>query len=84
MEMYHWFAYADKYYDVWSNPAYTQFLQNDKPNLRVIAMGNFAEGDKAPEYEEGTAFYNKFEKYVAPVTNGIFSFLDKCRDVIGL
>ena len=47
-------------------------------------MGNFAEGDKAPEYEEGTAFYNKFEKYVAPVTNGIFSFLDKCRDIIGL
>lgn len=84
MEMYNWFAYTDEYYDVWSNPAYTQFLQNDKPNLRVIAMGNFAQGDKVPEYEEGDAFYNKFEKYVAPVTNGIFSFLDKCRDVIGL
>ena len=84
MEMYNWFAYTDEYYDVWSNPAYTQFLQNDKPNLRVIAMGNFAEGDKAPEYEAGDAFYNKFEKYVMPVTNGIFSFLDKCRDFVGL
>ncbi len=83
-EMYNWFAYADEYYDVWSNPAYPQFLQNDKPNLRVIAMGNFADGEKAPEYEPGDSFYDKFEKYVAPVTDKLFSFLDKCRDVIGL
>lgn len=84
MEMYYWFMYADEYYDVWSNPAYTQFLQNDKPNLRVIPMGNFAEGDVAPEFEEGDSFYDKFEKYVAPVTNEIFSFLDMCREKIGL
>lgn len=84
MEMYHWFMYADEYYDVWSNPAYTQFLQNDKPNLRVIPMGNFAQGAVAPEFEEGDSFYNKFEKYVAPVTNEIFSFLDMCREKIGL
>ena len=84
MEMYNWFAYADEYYDVWSNPAYTQFLQNDKPNLRMIPMGNFAEGAVAPEFEEGDSYYNKFEKYVMPVTDGIFSFLDKCRAVIGL
>lgn len=84
MEMYHWFMYADEYYDVWSNPAYTQFLQNDKPNLRVIPMGNFAQGAVAPEFEEGDSYYNKFEKYVAPVTNEIFSFLDMCREKIGL
>lgn len=84
MEMYYWFMYADEYYDVWSNPAYTQFIQNDKPNLRVIPMGNFAEGDVAPEFEEGDSFYNKFEKYVAPVTDRIFSVLDKCREWVGL
>lgn len=84
MEMYYWFMYSDESYNVWSNPKYTQFLQNDKPNLRVIPMGNFAEGASAPEYEEGDAFYNKFEKYVAPVTDKIFSVLDKCREVIGL
>lgn len=84
MEMYNWFMYTDEYYSVWSNPAYTQFLQNDKPNLRVIAMGNFAKGASAPEYEQGDAFYNKFEKYVAPITDGVFSFLDKCRDIVGL
>lgn len=84
MEMYYWFMYADEYYDVWSNPAYTQFLQNDKPNLRMFPMGNFAEGAVAPEYEEGDSFYNKFEKYVMPVTDRIFAVLDKCREVIGL
>ena len=84
MEMYYWFMYADEYYDVWSNPAYTQFLQNDKPNLRMFPMGNVAEGAVAPEYEEGDSFYNKFEKYVMPVTDRIFAVLDKCREVIGL
>ena len=84
MEMYYWFMYSDEYYDVWSNPAYTQFLQNDKPNLRMIPMGNFAEGAVAPEYGEGDSFYDKFEKYVMPVTDTIFSVLDKCRAVIGL
>lgn len=84
MEMYYWFMYADEYYDVWSNPAYTQFLQNDKPNLRVIPMGNFADGAVAPEFEEGDSFYNKFEKYVAPVTDKLFSLLDKCREWVGL
>lgn len=84
MEMYYWFMYSDEYYDVWSNPMYTQFLQNDKPNLRVIPMGNFAAGATAPEYEEGDSFYNKFEKYVAPVTDRVFAFLDKCREAAGL
>ena len=84
MEMYYWFMYADECYNVWSNPMYTQFLQNDKPNLRVIPMGNFAEGAVAPEYEEGDALYNKLEKYVFPVTDKIFSALDKCRAVFGL
>lgn len=84
MEMYYWFMYSDEYYDVWSNPAYTQFLQNDKPNLRMFPMGNFAEGAVAPEYGEGDSFYDKFEKYVMPVTDAVFSVLDKCRAVIGL
>lgn len=84
MEMYYWFMYTDEYYDVWSNPMYTQFLQNDKPNLRMIPMGNFAEGDKAPEFEEGDSYYDKFEKYVLPVTDKVFSFLDECREFVGL
>lgn len=84
MEMYYWFMYSDEHYNVWSNPMYTQFLQNDKPNLRVIPMGNFAKGAVAPEYAEGDSFYDKFETYVMPVTDGIFGFLDKCRDFIGL
>lgn len=84
MEMYYWFMYSDEYYDVWSSPMYTQFLQNDKPNLRVIPMGNFAEGAAAPEYPEGDSFYDKFETYVMPVTDAVFGFLDKCRDFVGL
>ena len=84
MEMYYWFMYSDEYYDVWSNPKYTQFIQNDKPNLRVIPMGNFADGAVAPEYPEGDSYYNKFETYVMPVTDAIFGFLDKCRDFVGL
>lgn len=84
MEMYYWFMYSDEYYDVWSNPLYTQFLQNDKPNLRMIPMGNFAQGAEAPEFEDGDSFYDKFDKYVAPVTDRLFAFLDKCRAVVGL
>ncbi len=84
MEMYYWFMYADEYYNVWSNPLYTQFLQNDKPNKRMIPMGNFAAGEKAPEFEKGDSFYDKFEKYVAPVTDTIFTVIGKCRELIGL
>ena len=84
MEMYYWFMYTDEYYNVWSNPMYTQFLQNDKPNLRVIPMGNFAPGATAPEYPEGDSFYNKFEKYVMPVTDTVFGALDKIRGFVGL
>ena len=84
MEMYYWFIYADECYDVWSNPMYTQFLQNDKPNLRVIPMGNFADGAVAPEYEEGDALYNKLEKYVLPLTDKLFSAFDKGRAIFGL
>ncbi len=84
MEMYYWFLYSGEDVDVWSNPKYTQFIQNDKPNLRVIPMGNFAAGAVAPEYPEGDSFYNKFETYVMPVTDAIFGILDKCRDFIGL
>lgn len=84
MEMYYWFMYSDDDLDVWSNPMYTQFLQNDKPNLRVIPMGNFASGAEKPKYEQGDSFYDKFEKYVAPVTDKVFGFFDKCREAVGL
>ena len=77
MEMYNWFMYTDEYYDVWSNPNYTQFLENDKPNLRVKAMGNFAEGAEKPAYEAGNSFYDKYLKYAAPVFDTVTGFLDK-------
>ena len=79
MEMYNWFMYADEYYDVWSNPLYTQYLENDKPNLRVKAMGNFAEGAEKPTYEPGDAFYDKYSKYAAPVFDAITGVLDKLK-----
>lgn len=81
--MYNWFIYADEYYNVWSNPMYTQFLQNDKPNERVLAMGNFAEGAAAPEYEEGDSFHDVFQEYVAPVITPVFETLDKVRAFLG-
>lgn len=77
MEMYNWFMYGDEYYDVWSNPLYTQYLENDKPNLRVKAMGNFAEGAEKPTYEPGNSFYDKYSKYAAPVFDTITGLLDK-------
>ncbi len=82
-EMYKWFMYSDEYYDVWSNPKYPQFLQNDKPNLRVLPMGNFAEGEKAPEYEDGDSYYDSFNKIAMPVLNKIFAIGDKIREVFG-
>lgn len=78
-EMYNWFTFADEYYDVWSDARFTQFLQNDKPNLRVIPMGNFAEGTHAPVYVSGDSYYNRFEKYVSPVRNAVLSVLDKIK-----
>ncbi len=80
-EMYKWFLYSEEPVNVWSNPAYPQFLENDKPNLRVIAMGNFAEGEKAPEYEDGTAYYDYFEKYALPVFNTVFGIGDRIRGI---
>ena len=75
--MYNWFTFADEYYDVYSNPNYTQFLQNDKPNLRVIALGNFAPGAEKPVYDEGNSYYDKFQKYVEPVRGTVKGVLDK-------
>ena len=71
--------YGDEYYDVWSNPLYTQYLENDKPNLRVKAMGNFAEGAEKPTYEDGDSFYDSYSKYAAPVFDAITGVLDKIR-----
>ncbi len=79
MEMYNWFMYTDEYYDVWSNPMYTQYLENDKPNLRVKAMGNFAEGAEQPTYEEGDSFHDRYQKYAVPVFNVITGILDKIK-----
>ncbi len=69
----------DEPFTVWSDPNYTQFLQNDKPNSRVIPMGNFAPGAEAPEIEEGKAFYDFFKKWIAPVENTVFKVLDFVR-----
>lgn len=79
MEMYNWFMFADEYYDVWSNPLYTQFLENDKPNLRIKAMGNFAEGAEKPAYGPGDSFYDGYLKYAAPVIDKVTGFLDKLK-----
>lgn len=76
-ELYNWFTFADEYYNVYSNPAYTQFLQNDKPNLRVIALGNFAPGAEKPVYDAGTSYYDRFQKYAEPVRSAVKSVLDK-------
>ena len=78
--MYNWFTYSDEYYNVWSDPRYTQFLQNDKPNKRIIAMGNFADGAVVPEYAEGTSFHDKYEKYVAPIAAKVLSVLDYLKE----
>ena len=79
MEMYNWFMYSGEDCNVWSNPKFTQFLENDKPNLRVKAMGNFAEGAEQPTYEPGNSFYDKYSKYAAPVFDAITGVLDKLR-----
>lgn len=79
-EMYNWFTYSDEYYNVWSNPLYPQFIQNDKPNKRIIAMGNFADGVTAPEYEEGTSFHDKYQKYAAPVVDKVLDVLDYMKE----
>ena len=75
--MYHWFTYADEYYTVWSNPLYPQFIQNK----RIIAMGNFADGVTPPTYEQGTSFHDKYEQYVAPVLEKVFSVLDYLKEI---
>ena len=81
--LYNWFAYSDEYYNVWSNPLYPQFLQNDEPNERVIAMGNFAEGVEPPTYEEGDSFHDFYVKYGAPVVDPTLATLDKIRAFFG-
>ena len=81
--MYNWFIYADEYHNVWSNPLYPQFLQNDEPNERVIAMGNFAQGVTPPEYEEGDSFHDVFVEYVAPVIDPVLATFDKVRAFFG-
>ena len=80
--MYDWFVYSDESCNVWSNPNYPQFLQNDKPNGRVIPMGNFAQGVSAPTVEPGSSFHDGFVKYVEPITDKVFAFLDKIRAAV--
>lgn len=75
-ELYNWFAYSDEDLTVFSNPKFTQFLQNDKPNLRVIALGNFAPGATAPIYEKIDSVYTD---KIAPAMDKFFGFLDKIK-----
>lgn len=81
MKMYLWFFDNNGEVNVYSNPEFTQFLQNDKPNKRVIALGNFAPGACAPVYEEGSSYHDKYIKYAAPTVNTIYGALDKIRNV---
>lgn len=75
-ELYNWFAYSDEDLTVFSDPRFTQFLQNDKPNLRVIALGNFADGATAPNYEKIDSVYTDT---IAPAMSAFFGFLDKLK-----
>lgn len=84
MKMYNRFMFSDDYMDVYTDPLYTQYLQNDKPNKRVIPMGNFADGAQIPQFEEGNSFHDKYERYAAPVVNKITDTLDGIRDRLGL
>lgn len=84
MKMYNRFMFSDDYMNVYTDPLYTQFLQNDKPNKRVIPMGNFADGAQIPQFEQGDSFHDKYERYVAPTVNTVLSALDKVRDRLGL
>ncbi len=68
--------YSDEDFTVFSDPAYPQFLKNDKPNKRVIPLGNFAEGQSAPEMPEGESFFDFHEKWIAPVENIIFGIAE--------
>ena len=79
-EMYNKFAWGKEIKDVWSSPFYTQFLQNDKPNGRVIAMGNFAKNATAPKYEKGESFYDFYKEYALPTATKIYNALDKIKD----
>lgn len=83
-------ALYNRFYDlngemtVWTDPLFTQYLQNDKPNKRVIAMGNFADGVQAPTYEKGNSFYDKYQTYAAPAVNKVFGALDGVRAFLKL
>lgn len=74
--------YSDEDFTVFSDPAYPQFLQNDKPNGRVFALGNFADGATAPTYEEGKSLNDFHEKWIAPAEDFVFGILDKVRDIV--
>lgn len=71
--------YSEEDFTVWSDPNYPQFLQNDKPNLRVIPMGNFAPGASAPTVEPGSSFYDFYTKFVSPVEDTFLGLLDWVR-----
>ena len=84
MKMYNRLMFSDDNMNVFSDPLYTQFLQNDKPNLRVIPLGNFAPGEETPQLEAGHSYHDRYERYAAPVVNKVFGVLDKVRDGLGL
>lgn len=84
MKMYNRFMFSDDYMDVYTDPLYTQYLQNDKPNKRIIPMGNFADGAQIPQFEQGNSFHDKYERYVAPAVDKITDTLDGIRDRLGL
>ena len=78
-EFYNWFFYSGEDCNVWTNPAYPQFIDDDKPNNRLIPMGNFAEGVEPPEVEAGDSFHDKYVENVLPVIEKVIGFVEKIR-----
>lgn len=78
-EFYNWFFYSGEDCNVWTNPAYPQFIDDDKPNKRLIPMGNFADGVQAPEVEAGDSFHDKYVETALPVIEKIIGFIGKIR-----
>lgn len=76
---YNWFFYSGEDCNIWTNPAYPQFIDDDKPNQRLIPMGNFAEGVEAPEVEDGDSFHDKYVEYALPVIDTVIGLIEKIR-----
>lgn len=78
-ELYYKCLYGNENFTIWSDPIYPQFLQNDKPNLRVIPLGNYADGVTPPQIEDGSSFHDFYVKNIMPAEYKLLGFFDKLR-----